>query len=108
MGSEVVVQGFPTAGRGVATRSGWLRFRVVVLLVGVVAVLGCVVALLTLSGGTTGRGATARHGLESLPLTAQGPVSAALGQDEPAYRVTALRAVNPAQHLRAGFSSHGV
>ena len=108
MGSEVVVQGFPTAGRGVATRSGWLRFRVVVLLVGVVAVLGCVVALLTLSGGTTGRGATARHGLESLPLTAQGPVSAALGQDEPAYRVTALRAVNPAQHLRAGFSSRGV
>jgi hypothetical protein len=41
-------------------------------------------------------------------LAAQGPVSAALGQDEPVYRVTALRAVNPAQHLRAGFSRAGV
>jgi hypothetical protein len=107
MRSEVVVQGFPTVGRGVATRSGWLRSSVVVLLVGVVAALGCV-ALVTLPGGTAVRATTARHGLTSLPLTAQGSVSAALGHDEPAYRVTALQAVNPAQRLRAGFSRRGV
>ncbi len=108
MRSEVVVQGFSTAGRGAATRSGRLRSWVVALLVSAVVALGCVAALLTLPGRTAGRATTARRGLTSLPLTAQGPVSAALGQDEPAYRVTALRAVNPAQHLRAGFSSHGV
>jgi hypothetical protein len=109
MQSEAVAQGILTAGRGAATRSGWLRSWVVVVLAGVAAALGCVAALLTLpGGGTTGRATTARHGLESLPLTAQGPVSAALGHDQPAYRVTALRAVNPAQHLRAGFSRRGV
>ncbi len=108
MRSDFVVQGFPTAKRAAATRSGRPRFRVVVVLAGVAAALGCVATLLTLPGGTTGRATTARHGLECLPLTAQGPVSAALGQDEPVYRVTALRAVNPAQHLRAGFSRAGV
>ena len=46
--------------------------------------------------------------MASLPLAAQGPVSAALGRDEPAYRVTDLRALNPAQHLRVGFSRRGV
>ena len=108
MRSEVVVQGFPTAGRGGTTRSDWSRSWVVVLLVGVVAALGCVAALLTLPGGAPGRATMARRGLTSLPLTAQGPVSAALGQDEQAYRVMALQAVNPAQHLRASFSRAGV
>jgi hypothetical protein len=108
MQSEAVVQGVPTVGRGAAPRGGWLRLRVVVVLAGVAAALGCMAALLTLPGGNAGHAASARHGLESLPLSAQGPVSAALGHDQPAYRVTALRAVNPAQHLRAGFSSHGV
>jgi hypothetical protein len=96
------------AGRGGATRSDWSRSRAVALLVGVVVALGCVAALLTPPGATTGRATTARRGLTSLPLTAQGPVSAALGHDEPAYRVTALQAVNPAQHLRASFSRAGV
>jgi hypothetical protein len=108
MRSEVVVQGFTTAGRDGATRSEGLRFGVVILLAGVVAAAGCVAALLTLSGGAAERATAARHGLESLPLAAQGPVSAALGRDEPAYRVTALQAVNPAQRLRAGFSRGGV
>ncbi len=108
MRAEVAVQRFPTAGRGVARRSGRLGSWVAVVLMGVVAAAGCVAALLTLPGGGAGHAATARHGLESLPLAAQGPVSAALGQDEPAYRVAGLQAVNPAQHLRAGFSSRGV
>ncbi|MGA2163451.1 MAG: hypothetical protein ABSH36_03170 [Solirubrobacteraceae bacterium] len=55
-----------------------------------------------------GRATTARHALTSLPLAAQGPVSAALGSDQPAYRVEALRAVNPAQRLGASFSRGGV
>ena len=92
----------------VATRGGWLRFRVVVVLVGVVAGLGCVAALVTLPSGTAGRATTGHHGLESLPLTAQGPVSAVLGRDEKAYRVTALQALNPSQHLHAGFTRSGV
>ena len=108
MRSEVVVQGFPMAKRAAATRSGRLGFRVVILLVGVAAALGCVATLVTLLGGTAVHAPTTRHGLTSLPAGAQGPVSAALGQDEPAYRVTALQALNPAQHLRAGFSRGGV
>jgi hypothetical protein len=46
--------------------------------------------------------------LASLPAAAQGPVSAALGRGEPAYRVAGLRARNPAQRLRVGFSRAGV
>jgi len=51
---------------------------------------------------------TATPSLASLPASAQGPISAALGHDQPVYRVAALEAVNPAQHLRAGFSERGV
>jgi hypothetical protein len=108
MRSEAAVQGVLTARRGAARRSGRLRFGVVVLLVGVAAALGCVARLVALPGGTATSATTARHGLTSLPLAAQSPVSAALGHDEPAYRVTALQALNPAQHLRAGFSRGGV
>ncbi|MGO8907034.1 MAG: hypothetical protein ACLQMH_15645, partial [Solirubrobacteraceae bacterium] len=53
-----------------------------------------------------------RQGLASLPLAAQGPVSAALGAEDPAYRVGASRgglaAASPAQHLHASFSPSGV
>ena len=79
---EAAVQGFPGAGRVAAVQRGRLPTWVVVLLVGVVATLGCVAALLTLSGGSAGRARSARHGLESLPLAAQAPVSAALGHDD--------------------------
>ena len=89
MRSEVAARGLSTARRGTAIRSGWLRSRVVALLVGVVAALGCVAAFLALPGGAAGRTTTARRGLTSLPLTAQGPVSAALGHDEPTYRLMA-------------------
>jgi hypothetical protein len=109
MRSDVAVRGFPVARRGAATPSGWLRAWVVVLLAGVVAAGACVAVLPTLLGASAGRTTTTtRHGLRSLPLTAQGPVSAALGRDEPVYRIEGLRANNPAQHLRARFSRHGV
>ncbi len=56
-------------------------------------------------------GASRLVGLSSLPLAAQGPISAAMGADSPAYRVSAsaagLEASNPAQHLRAGFGRSG-
>jgi hypothetical protein len=54
----------------------------------------------------------ARSGLRSLPLAAQAPVSAALGADSSAYRVSrwgvGLRALNPVQHLTTTFSDSGV
>ena len=52
-----------------------------------------------------------QEGLLSIPLAARGPVSAALGGDSPAYRVSAdrgaLRAASPAQHLSTTFTSSG-
>ena len=51
---------------------------------------------------------TATPSLASLPASAQGPISAALGHDQPVYRVAGLQALNPAQHLRASFSKRGV
>jgi hypothetical protein len=108
MRSEVAVQGFPMAGRGTATRSGWLRSWAVALAAGVAATVACGTALPALPGETPGPATTPRHGLTSLPLAAQGPVSAALGRERPAYLVTGLEAVNPAQRLRAGFSRAGV
>ncbi len=75
-----------------------------------------------LSGGLAGErssllptvhaGASSPKGLTSLPLPAQGPVSAALGADDRAYRVSAGRggfsAVSPAQRLRERFGRTGV
>ena len=96
-----------------ATRSGWRRSWVVVLLVGLVAVLAYVAALLTLPGATAGRATVARPGvarlgLTSLPLTAQGPVSTALGRDEAGYRIKGFVARNPAQRISARFAPAGV
>ncbi len=55
---------------------------------------------------------SAQQGLSSLPPAAQGPVSAALAADDPAYRVTAshggFRASNPAQRLSTAFARSGV
>jgi len=69
---------------------------------------GSVAVLQGLPGETSAPVATTGHGLGSLPLAAQGPVSASLGQDAPAYRLEGLRAANPAQHLHARFSRRGV
>jgi hypothetical protein len=56
--------------------------------------------------------AGAHHGLSSLPLAAQGPVSAVLGGEDGAYRITGLgrryEARNPAQSLRMRFDRAGV
>jgi hypothetical protein len=47
-------------------------------------------------------------GLLSLPLAAQGPISAALGHDQAAYRINGLLASNPAQRFLARFERQGV
>jgi hypothetical protein len=53
----------------------------------------------------------ARSGLWRLPLTAQGPISGALGADEPAYRLGVAaggyRAVSTPQDLSASFTAAG-
>jgi hypothetical protein len=73
------------------------------------ASLACALAL-----GTSGQPGVAaprifRDGQDRrLPLTAQGVVSAALGADSRAYQVVGLQTINPAQRLRARFSSNGV
>ncbi len=108
MRSEVAVHGFPVPRLGVARRDGWLRSWLVVLLVGVAVAAACVAVLRAPAGEPPGPTTATRHGLTSLPLAAQGPVSASLGQDAPAYRVTGLRAVNSAQRLHAAFSRRGV
>ena len=46
--------------------------------------------------------------LESLPLAAQGPVSAALGRSDPGFWVHGMRAANPAQGLRIRFTRTAV
>ena len=52
------------------------------------------------------------HGLSSLPLTAQGPISGALGADDPAYRIRSsnggFHAASPAQRLEETFYRSGV
>ena len=58
-------------------------------------------------------GAYHQEGLLSLPAAAQEPVSAALGENIKAYRVSStaaggLRAASPAQHLSASFTANGV
>jgi FG-GAP repeat len=58
------------------------------------------------------RSAPPQHGLSSLPLSAQGPISGALGADDPAYRISAssggLQAASPAQRLKESFDRSGV
>jgi hypothetical protein len=55
-----------------------------------------------------GSHAASRAGLSSLPVAAQGPVAAALGSDQAAYRIDGLVAHNPAQRLSARFGRSGV
>lgn len=90
------------------TPAGQRRRRLPGPLVGGPVALGCAALLLALTAGTMRRAPVARPSLAMLPLTAQSPVSAALGRMKPAYRIIGLRARNPAQHLRIGFSPAAV
>ena len=64
-------------------------------------------------GARRGRGAgrSVPKGLANLPFGAQGPVSAGLGADDPAYLVHGrgrLHALNPSQRSRVSFARSGV
>jgi hypothetical protein len=81
---------------------------------------GALIGLLALATLLTSAPASRSHrtqpstqrGLLSLPAAAQAPVSAALGRDEPGYRVrgaaTGFVASNPLQHLSTRFTAGGV
>jgi len=92
----------------VSSRGDGSRVKVAGLLVATALALGCATALVAQPGASVPGSSPARGGLASLPAAAQGPVSAALGRDQQAYRLVGLRALNPAQRLRVGFSSRGV
>jgi hypothetical protein len=76
----------------------------------VVTGLGVVVAVAAAwaTASIPAHGVAARHGLASVPLTARGPVSAALGRHRRGYRIVGLRARNRVQRLGATFSARGV
>ena len=89
----------------------------------VAAALLALAAVLSLQGGLgsqrTGVAATPTrtrslvpHGLLSLPLSARGPISAAIGAALPVYRAdsstSGITVANPMQHLHARFTGNGV
>ncbi|MEA2199891.1 MAG: hypothetical protein QOI89_487 [Solirubrobacteraceae bacterium] len=90
------------------------------LLAALVAALLCGAALYQAVGdGPAGVAPSARsrvlsrHGLSTLPLAAQAPVSATIGASSAVYRPRAVpdgrfRAVNPGQHLTSTFARSGV
>jgi trimeric autotransporter adhesin len=106
------------AARSVAARGSMVSRRLLVALA--LACLALGVALQEGLGGATRPVASSvaaahsysRESLLSLPLAAQGPVSATLGANSPAYRVTpaagGFRAASPGQHLAMGFTRGGV
>src|ERR1700733_6127788 len=52
--------------------------------------------------------AQGRRASSPVPLSAQGPISAAIGRGEPAYWVRGGAAANPSQHLGLRFTKGGV
>jgi hypothetical protein len=71
-----------------------------IVVVGVAAIAGA-----AMRGGPA---RTQSRGLAGLPAAARGPISAALGEQEPGYLVTELQARNAGQRLDAAFSPAGV
>src|SRR5271167_2235700 len=66
----------------------------------------------SVASATHVRASSHKKGLSSLPLAAQGPVSQALGAEDPAYRVSpaggGFAAVSSAQRLSTRFSRSGI
>lgn len=72
-----------------------------------VVLCALICAGLLVTGGTERPAPSSRAGLDSLPMAVQGPVSAALGRELAAYRVSRLAAHNPEQHFDVRFSPMG-
>lgn len=86
--------------------TSWTTTAGLALSAATLALLGSAVPV---GGPATVRGGrAARRGLPSLPLSARGPIAAALGRADRAYWVRGLSGRNPAQRLRAGFTHTGV
>ncbi len=103
------------AGSWVATRAPGLRgFLSVLIALPVVAALSWAAVSLAHSGSTAARAGTPAHrtGWGNVPVSARGPISAALGAGQPSYRVLAragrLVAVSKGRRLRASFGRGGV
>jgi len=82
-----------------------LSRRSAVLLTAVVVVGVAAIAGAAMRGGPAH---TQSRGFAGLPAAARGPISAALGAQEPGYRITGLRTRNAGQRLDAAFSPTGV
>jgi RHS repeat-associated protein len=97
--------------RGEAIAS-WRTVAASVLLLVGVALWGGLAGEHSVLSSVVRSGARLHRGLSSLPLVARGVVSAALGGDSRAYRVSRLgggyQAANPAQRLRVRFDRAGV
>jgi trimeric autotransporter adhesin len=78
----------------------------------VVAAVGTALALLLGGGPLSRQPHRAPAGRSSVPRAAQGPISAALGADDPAYRVrlrrNGLYALSPSQRFRVAFTAGAV
>ena len=108
----------PSPDLGIASRSVVTHRLVVSKRVLVAIALSCLALGVVLHQGLAGGNgqvssvvrahADSREGLLSLPLAAQGSVSAALGRDQATYRIKDLVASNPAQRLSARFGRSGV
>jgi hypothetical protein len=115
----ISLTGSAVAGPLIASRPGFKSRHLLAAFGVALACLALGIALRE-NQGTAGRSAGAgalahsyrQEGMLSLPAGAQAPVSAALGEDSPAYRVTAAaggyRAHNPGQRLALRFTRAGV
>jgi hypothetical protein len=102
-----VVAGPSATHRAVAPKRALFAFAFACLALGVLLHQGLGSPSRRAASGV-GSHAASRAGLSSLPIAAQGPVSAALGSDQAAYRFDGLVAHNPAQRLSARFGRSGV
>jgi FG-GAP repeat len=102
-----VVAGPSVTHRAVAPKRALFTFAFACLALGVLLHQGLGSSSRRAASGV-GSHAASRAGLSSLPIAAQGPVSAALGSDQAAYRFDGLVARNPAQRLSARFGRSGV
>ncbi len=101
---------------GPPVRSAWAALPCRVLLAASLLAVLLGVAVRIVAGeqrSSAPMAAPARGGFAALPVGAQGPISAALGADSPAYRIGnsaggGLRARNPSQHMDASFQRTGV
>jgi hypothetical protein len=103
-----VVAGPAVTHRAAAPKRALVVVALACLALGVVLHQGLLSSPSRPVASVLGAHAASRAGLSSLPTAAQGPVSAALGHDQAAYRLDGLVAHNPAQRLSARFGRSGV